>query len=263
MTRHIEMILSVTFNIKSTYSTTTFFIISATIFFLTYLLLEKSGGQFILNIFISSSAGLIPYILLHIKLRHIRVNSSYEAEGLLTELINQYKINYFNMIEAIDRTIPNLKKQPHSRKALTRLSLSIKQYQTKEELDEIIQEFNFSMNTSWAMLLSNNIFLSQEYGDNIQESLEDILSDLIDLKGIHEKNKQYNHETFTMIKYLAPGTYLFSIYTMFAFFGFTIDKFIKYQFQNPIGFKYFLLTIIFIIINYFIYFFMKKPKNDF
>ncbi|OEF99448.1 hypothetical protein BHF71_09050 [Vulcanibacillus modesticaldus] len=261
--RHLEMLLSVTLNANSSYSLVTFIFISLTFFLASYVLTLSLGNQVIINFLISMGVGLIPYLLLLLKLHNIRVNTSYEAETLITELINQYKINYLNMIEAIDQTIPRLKKQPYSKKALFRLSLAVKQYGDVEELEEIIQEFNFSIDTSWSLLLANNLFLSIEYGDDVQVALEDIIDELKDLKNINEKNKQYNHETFLMIKYIAPGTYLFSVYAMFQFFGFTTEKFIEYQFKNNLGMKLFILVVFLILINFIVYLFIKRPKNDF
>ncbi len=261
--QHIEKLLYTTLNRNSSFVYTTFIVLSIVLFSVSLLILYNLEQQLLINLMLSLFAGFTPYFLLRIRLYQIRVNSSYEAENLVTELISQYKMNYFNMMEAIDQTIPHLKKQPNTKKALIRLSYALKQYRSAKELDEIIREFIYSINTSWAMLLANNIFLSIEYGDNVKEALEDIVNDLIDLKNINEKNQQYNNETFVMIKYVAPGAYLFSIFSMFYIFNFTFKKFINYQFRNPIGFKFFILTITLIIFNYIVYSFIKKPKNDF
>jgi len=261
--KHLKMLLSVTYNIKSTYAVITFFVVSGIIFAVSFLVLWKSGKALSFALFLAATTGLIPYLILQIKLHNIRINSSYEAEMLIAELLNQYKIHYLNMVEAIDQTIPRLSKQPYSKKALLRLSLSVKQYRTQEQLEEIIQEFHFAINTSWSMLLANNLFLSIEFGDDVSEAMDDILNDLINLKQINEKKQQYNHESLLMIKYIAPVTFLLSIYAMFTIFGFTWDKYIAFQFQHPLGFKFFILTIILITTNYLIYFFIRKPKNDF
>lgn len=261
--RHIRMLLAVTFNTKSTYAVLTFFVVSGLLFSLSLLFLMKTGNNLYFNLLVAAIAGLIPYLILQIKLHNIRISSSYEAESLISELMNQYKVNYLNMIEAIDQTIPRLKRAPYSKMALFRFSLGVKQYGNKEELEELIQEFHFSINTSWSLLLATNLFLSIELGDDVRPAVDDILEDLIDLQQIQAKNQQYNHESFFMIKYLSPGTYLLSVYAMFSIFGFTWDKFIEYQFKNPLGFRLFMFTVLFLAVNYLIYFFIKKPKNDF
>jgi len=261
--KHFELLLSVTLNNKTPYAIYTFMLISGFLFFLTLIFMLNSGNQLFINLFFAVGIAAIPYLVLRVKLHNIRVSSSYEANALITELNNQYKINYLNMIEAIDKTIPRLHKQPYSKKALTRFSLAIKQYKNSMDLEEIIKEFNYSIDTAWSMLLATNLFLSIEYGDDVRESLDDIIADLKDLKNISEKNKQYNHESFMIIKYIAPATYILSVLAMFYIFGFNIDKFIEYQFNNPLGLKFFLLVTFFIAINYIIYFLIRKPKNDF
>lgn len=260
---HIELLLSVTLNIKTTYSIITFCVISVFLIGTSLVFLLNSEISIFICLIISTIFGLFPYMILRIRLHNIRVNSSYEGTILISELINQYKINYFNMIEAVDETIPRLDKQLYSKKALFRFSLAVKQYCGNEELEEIINEFNYSINTSWSLLLANNIYLSIDKGDDVREALNDILEDLSDLKKINEKNKQYNHETYVMIKFIAPSFYILSIFAMFGIFGFTIDKFIDFQFNNPTGLKFFLLIILSISINYIIYFVIRKPKNDF
>lgn len=261
--KHLEMLLSVTLNNKTPYAIYTFILVSTTLFILTIIFMFNSGNQLFINLLFAFVVAVIPYLILRVKLHNIRINSSYEANALITELNNQYKINFLNMIEAIDHTIPRLNKQPYSKKALTRFSLAIKQYRNSSELEGIIKEFNYSIDTAWSMLLATNLFLSIEYGDDVRESLDDIIEDLKDLKNISEKNKQYNHESFMIIKYIAPATYIFSVLAMFYIFGFNINKFIDYQFNNPMGLKFFILVIFFIAINYLIYFLIRKPKNDF
>lgn len=261
--KHFEMLLLVTINNKTPFAVYTFMLITGSLFFLTLIFMLNTGNQLFINLFFAVGIAAIPYFILRVKLHSIRVSSSYEASALITELNNQYKINYLNMIEAIDHTIPRLNKQPYSKKALTRFSLAIKQYKTSRELEEIIKEFNYSIDTAWSMLLATNLFLSIEYGDDVRESLDDIIEDLKDLKNISEKNKQYNHESFVIIKYIAPATYILSVLAMFYIFGFNITKFIEYQFYEPLGLKFFLLVIFFIAINYLIYFLIRKPKNDF
>lgn len=261
--RHLELLISVTLNRKSPYIILTFLTLSAVLMVLALLFCLSAKQPLLTSLMVSFGFGISPYVFLLLRLYVIRVKSSYEAVGLVTELINQYKINWFNMIEAVDRTVPHLKNEPFTRRALFRMAIELKQYRNIEELDEIIQEFTYSIKTEWAILLANNMFLSIGYGDNVQVSLEDILEELKELKAITEKDKQFNTESFIMIKYLAPGLYIASVFSMFQFFGFNIKKFIAYQFQNPQGFQFFVFTMLFILINAIVYYFVKKPKNDF
>jgi len=258
--KHIERLLSVTLNIKSNYAVKTFFLLCIGLFLTTFIFLPVKN---ITTLLFSLTVGLFPYLLLYIKLYTIRIESSYEAENLVSELISQYKINHFNMIEAIDKTIPRLTESPYTRRALFRLSLQLKQYRTIEQLEDIIQEFTFSINTQWAILLANCMFLSIQYGDDVTKSLDDILDDIKELKAIFEKNKQLNNETFIMIKYVAPGSYFFTVFMALRYFNFTIDKFIAYQFKHPLGLRMFIIAAILMIANFIIYIIIRKPKYDF
>ncbi|GAI13690.1 unnamed protein product, partial [marine sediment metagenome] len=65
----------------------------------------------------SSLIGFLPYIYLRFRLKSLQLQGSYEAENLLSELTNMYKISDFNMISAIDKTIGTIKNSPLSKKA--------------------------------------------------------------------------------------------------------------------------------------------------
>lgn len=261
--KHIEMIVTVTFNTKSPFIISFFYVISITLAVFTFMLLNNVGKSILNAVIFSLISSSLPYILLRTRLRSIRIESSYEAVGVVTEIINQYKINHNNMAEAIDKAIPRLKKQPWTKKALFRIATELARYQTKEELQDIILEFTFSIDTQWAIVLGNNIFLAVEYGDDVRESLEDILDELKDLNRVNQKNNQINNESFVMIKYISPLSYLFSVFIIFKNFHFTIGKFIDYQFRNSLGLKFFTYTVITILLNFIIYTLVKKPKNDF
>lgn len=261
--KHIERILAVTLNSKSKVMITFFLLFSFILGALTFILLYTANIVLYEVIIGSIVACLIPYAFLRTRLHSIRIESSYEAEPVVAELINQYKINHFNMKEAIDKSIPKLKKQQWTKKALFRLATELSTYKTKDELEEIILDFTFSIDTQWAIELGNNIFLSIEYGDDVRESLEDILDDLKDLNKVNEKNKQINNESYIMIKYVSPVSYIISVVLLFKNFNFTMSKFIDYQFKDAMGLKFFIYTIVTIIVNYIIYILIRKPKNDF
>lgn len=261
--RHIERTIRVAMNTRSEQAIYTFFLISGLLTFFSLLFCIRSSQTVLTSIITCTAAGGTPYLLLYMKLRAINVNSSYEADILVTELISQYKMNYLNMVEAIDQTIIRLKRDLYTRKALFRLSLDVKECRNREELEVIVKEFAFSIGTEWAILLSNNIYQAIAYRDDVREGLEDILNELIALKAVNETNKQNNSETFLIIKYVAPLAYLLSIYGLIHYLGFSTSKFIDYQFKNPQGLQYFVYTMVCIVANFIIYYFIRKPKNDF
>lgn len=262
--RHIESLLYVVYDTRSNYSVYTFFMLSGACFTVIMIILGRSHAALSVRLMAAVFAGLIPYLFLRVKLHNIRVDSSYEGLRAVTELDNQYKINHYNMMEAIDRTVKALQKScPHFHKALFRLALDVKQYRNTEELDEAIQDFTFAINTQWAVLLANNIFLSIEYGFEVSESLQDILDDLKDIKTLLEDNKQMNHEGYLMIRLVAPLTYSLSVLAAIKFFGFSFHKFTTYQLNTSIGLRFFVFSLGSMIMNFIVYLTLKRPKYDY
>lgn len=261
--KHLERLLSITYNKRSNFAVLTLIVLMVSIFIFSLSFLIKSNQRFSYSIILSLLFSLSPYLFLLIRLNSIRVESSYEAVPLVTELSNNYKIHYLNMLEAIDITILRLNQLPYTKKAMVRMALRLKQYKNVEELDDIIQEFNYSINTQWSINLANSIYLAIAHKQNVTESFRDILEQLGELKKIRDKNKQLNNESFLIMKYFGPLFYLLSVFVLFNNIGFTTKKFIDYQFYNPNGIKSFTMVLASLIINYIIYLLVKKPKNDF
>lgn len=230
----------------------------ATIFFI---LLVKHTSM-IYAFIISVLFGTLPYLYLRIKLSSIRIEGSYEADAVVSELLNQYKMNYSNMIEAID-TMVYLEEAPICRKAFYRLSLRLKAYRTSEELLTALEEVVFTVDTYWMKMLTNNIYMGIERDINVITGLEDILYELREAKSVAEKSKQINIEGFSILKFLSPVMYGSTVFIAIKYFGFSLSKFIKYQFYTTIGLKFFVLILLLIAINMIIMLVFQKRKFDF
>lgn len=259
---HLQLLLYVVYGSRSVVHLVRFLVISICCFIITFTLLLQRGAFGITTFAISLAVGIIPYFYLRLKLHIKRIEGSYEAEGLVTELINQYKINYFNMVEAIDKCIPHLEKYPYSKEALTRLALSVKDYVTDEELESAINEFVYSINTEWAQMLGINIYLAIQDGSNVTESLEDILHELKMLKSVIEKEKKENHESFVLIKYFTFITIAITFLCSTLVFQIDIKKLISYQFYTPVGMKFFSAIVVCMLINFGLLYLLRKPKYD-
>lgn len=260
---HLKMLLAVTINKNSNNDVFSFIAISLSIMIINLLLYISILG-FSPFVFLSSLLfGLLPYIFLLLKLFNKRKMGSYEGQSLLSELINQYKINNLNIIEAIDCAIPQLKKQIYSRRALFKLSVKIKDFSSNEELSLAIKEFIFYFNTEWSILLGMNIFIALSDGTDITESLDDIINEFSYIKTNVEANKRNNNESFLMIKFITPLAYIASVYALFQINGFTLNKYFKYQFFNPIGLKMAVVIFVLIFFNFIFVSLLSKPKYDF
>lgn len=260
---HIEMIVSVIFGSNSQFIVNSFYAISIILGVFTLVIMKSVNFPIYYMLIGTMCAALLPYVFLRIKLNSIRVEASYEADELVTELINQYRINHLNMQEAISKTAEKLSKERYVQKTLFKVATNLVSYQNSKQLKKIIYDFTFSIDTQWAIQLGNSFFMAIEYGDDVIEALEDILEDLKTLNKLNAKYKQLNSESVLMIKYIAPFSYVISVGMLFVIFHFTIAKFVSYQFRDPMGLKFFLLSMLFIVINFMIYLKIRKPKNDF
>ena len=261
--QHINMVLHIVLNKNYHGAAYSFIVLSICLFAVTFLMLITGGQSLLFSFLFALLLGLLPYLIMRVRLIVIRIEGSYEAEDLVTELNNQYKICNLNMIEAMDCTLPKLNNCRYTQKALFRLSMAIKEYKSEEQLDSIIKEFVYAIDTEWAALLGINIKIAVSDGRDVRPSLDDIIIELKQIKEILEKDKRNNNESFSMIKFIVPAVYVLSVFVAVNFFGFTLNKFFDYQFRTDIGLKFALLTFTSMVINYAVTYLMSKPKYDF
>jgi hypothetical protein len=262
-TAHIRFLIEVATGKKGKDSVFYFIFLSVLLFSLSVTIFIGLFGISLFFILISILIGTLPYIYLRFKLKSVQLEGSYEAENLLSELTSMYKISDFNMISAIDKTIENIKESPLSKKALFILSLKIKEYRGRQELRSAVDYFVSMFVTEWAELLGMSIFESIASGTNVSVSLDNILSNLKQVKSSIEKDKRANYEAFTMVKFIVPAVYILSVFTCVRYFGFTLAKFFYYQFNTALGIKFFTATIVLSIVGFWAMHILSRPKFDF
>lgn len=262
-TGHIRLLIVLTTGRKGKDVVFYFMFLSICLFIVSFSISVGLLGVSIFFVLMSTLVGFLPYIYLRFRLKSIQLLGSYEAENLLSELTNMYKISDFNMISTIDKTIETIKNSPLSKKALFILSLKIKEYRSKEELQSAIDFFVAMFGTEWAALLGMSIFESILNGNNVSVSLDDILSNLKQIKDSIEKDKRANYEAFTMVKFVIPIIYVLSVFVCVKYFGFTLGKFFHYQFYTGLGIKFLITIIVLSIISFWSMYLLSKPKFDF
>lgn len=204
----------------------------------------------------------VPLLYLRAKLYTIRIETSYEGEFLIAELINQYKINHFNMVEALDHTVVHMKNSPRVKALLFSLSLQVKAYRDEAHLDDILETFNYMIDTQWSRMLINNIRLSVHEGLNVTSGLTDIQAELKRAKESYEKGERGTTEGFVMVKFLIPALYGLTVFLAIRIFGFTLIKFVQYQFLTPTGLRLIIVCSSLYLINLFTMLLFKKRKFD-
>lgn len=261
--QQLRRLLLVTVGSNSDIAVLLFLFLSFSLGISTLLFLILSGQAFLLILFFPIVAGSLPYLYLRLQHFFSIVRGSHEGDRLVTELANQYKINHFNMVEAIDKTIVALEDEPFSRRHLFRLSLELKQSRGIDDIDQSVQNFAFALDTQWGVLLANCIYMAIGFKENVTTALDDIVAEMKDLKALSENHKQENIQALTIIQFGAPLLYFVSLYIFFNYRDFTFKKYVEYQFQNPQAFTIFVCMAIMQTVNIATYFLLKYKKNDF
>lgn len=213
---------------------------------------------FICGIFMSA----VPYGILMAKLHSRRVARSREGDILVQELLNNYKINSFNIKEAIEVTSCELEKAPGARRLLLQLAKGLQKSVTKEEVEYHLSAFRYGIDTAWGSALSTNIFFAYLYGIRVDEALSDLLASMIRSRQLVEYGKRENNEARLILKYLAPISFLLTVAGACRYFGFTLSKFIRYQFGTELGMKWFLIMVMMYIASLLLSVFLSREKMD-
>jgi len=262
-TAHMRFLIKITTGREGKDSVFYFLFLSVFLFSVSLIVTAGLFGISIFFILISALIGLLPYIYLRFKLKSLQLAGSYEAENLLSELTSMYKISDFNMASAIDKTVETIKGSPLSKKALFILSVRIKDYKDRKELQSAVDFFVSMFGTEWAVLLGMSIFESVANGTNVSVSLDSILSNLKEIKSSIEKDKRANYEAFTMVKFVIPIVYILTVFTCVKYFGFTLGKFFYYQFNTALGIKFFMAISVLSVISFWSMYILSRPKFDF
>lgn len=259
--KHIKKLLLIVRGKDDDKTISTFYSISILLYLVTLVVVAQNstiGNAILIPILI----GLTPYLWLRLQLKKIRIDGSYEADIVINEFINQYKLNLYNIYDAIDETILRIKDAPRMKRQLFIMSLKLKEYRTQEELEAIIQNFVYSVGTEWIILLANNIYISITDNVNITTGLEDIQREIKQAILDKEREKRINLESISIAIYLTPSLYLLSIVGAKAIFSISFGEFMRYQLGTRTGFNYFIIIVVLSLINNALIILLKRQKFD-
>jgi len=205
---------------------------------------------------------VLPYLFLQVRLHEKRVERSKEGDVLVQELLNQYQIHDYNIQEALEKTAAYLDAAPLGKRLLLQLVKGLQQAVTKKEVEDVLLSFRYAFHTAWGNVLASNIFFAHLYGIRIDGSLKDLLSSMTQSRKAVEYGRRENHEAKLMLQYLAPASFLLSVFFACRYFDFTVKKFIQYQFGTELGMQWFLSMAFCYIISLMIHQFLAKEKMD-
>ncbi len=238
-----------------------FWAITALLPILTFVMLANLVSEFMLVMAVVT-VGLVPFLLLAAKVHTIRISTSKEGASLVVELLDNYKINYYNMQQAIEITAATIQEAPGSRRLLFNLSKGLNRASTREEIRDLLAAFRYAIGTSWAGVLADNIYFALSAGVRVENAMEDLVKNIAAAEEIEERIKRENNEAGLILKYLVPACYGLSIVGGIKFFGITFSDYLRYQFQTTAGMAWFTFIVITYIISLFMRFFLTKNKLD-
>lgn len=192
---------------------------------------------------VSLCGGFLPYAVLRLRLQKIRVESSREGEILITELLENYKIKYCNMQQAIEATAASIEDAPNSRRILFNLARGLNTAE-KSRIGSLLQEFRLSINTSWGNILASNMGFALTSGVEVTEALTDLADTVKRARRVNEFARRENNEAAMILKYLAPAAYFLTVAGAIKFFGLSPEKFFYYQFRTEAGLTWFTISLI-------------------
>ena len=258
---HVRRMLQMTLSLGTRRSVRAFFLLSGGMAVLL-LLLAARWVSFLLAMTAAICSGSLPYLLLRCMVQERRVASSMEGEVLVTEILNHYKIHYCNMQEAIETAALHMVDAPHSRQLLLNLSRGLQKASTAAEMKGLMEDFRFSIGTSWASILTEDMYLACSSGLRVTDSLSDLAASMREARKLEELNRRENNEARLILKYLVPAGSLLMTAGGVRFFGLSMEEFLRYQFRTGPGITWFLLTFVTYLAAIFVHLLLSRRKFD-
>lgn len=261
LTAHIGRLLQATFSMGTRRSIMLFFILSGTLCICAInLTLWKTS--FAATILAGVMAGLSPYLMLQCCLRTRRITGSHEGEILVTELLNNYKINFCNMQQAIEVTAMTIKEAPNSRRLLLNLSKGLHRVSTGTDVEALLRQFRFAIDTAWADILATNIYLACVSGLQVTDALSELARAMIRARQIEEYSRRENSEARLILCYLLPACGLLTVVGGIQAFGLTFSEYLHDQFQTGAGLTWFILWVAVYGVAIIAYLLLSRNKFD-
>ena len=214
------------------------------------------------RISLTAISGIIPIILLLAKLQDIRVRSSKEGKILIIELLDNYKIHYYNMQHAIEITASTIEEAPSCKRLLFNLSKGLNRVSNNEEIRSLLDDFRYAIGTSWSGILTDNIYFALSSGVRVDVALGDLISAVSMAEEVEEKSKRENNEAGLILKYMVPICYGMTFLGAIKFFGLTAKEFFYYQFATKVGLSWFVAIVVMYVTSLIAKFFLTRNKLD-
>ena len=213
---------------------------------ISFVLVIVTGVKFLslpISLLLGGFIAFSPVVIGRVQLTGKRAVGSKEAAELMQEILNNYRIEQYNMKEAIELTASTIENAPVSKGILLNLAKGLSNASNDEEINNCLDKFRYAYGTTWANILASNIYFAVRRGICVDAGLVDLSKAVTKSREIEEHRKRENFDAYLILKYLIPISYLLSFVAGVKFFNISAKKFIMLQFFTPTGFKWFSITV--------------------
>ncbi|TBL80608.1 hypothetical protein [Paenibacillus thalictri] len=236
-----------------------FLLLAASLFGAVGTLALFASGSVRFSLLMAVIAVFCLYMRYHMKLRKIQIQGGYdlaEAVGILT---SKYKVNRGNMRSALREASQEVRSVTIRRHFIKLVREEIN-YTNPEELERSVEEFVYSINTSFAKQLGLALLKGLVRGEYVESTLSSIDKNIhknIDMLRDEGDSSSEVLQLSWLHVLLFPALILF----MVVFMGFSSTM--HYQLGTETGRYWLTITVIFILFSLVMAFWFKRPPNDY
>ncbi|MBF0706736.1 hypothetical protein IQ283_08960 (plasmid) [Alkalihalobacillus hwajinpoensis] len=256
--KHIYLLIKTTSKQNTEMNVVSFLIVSTLLFlFSTFIVVLKYQDAF-LGVILGTLVSIVPYMMLHIKLRKLRFLMGNEFLPIVHSLTQNYNANHYDMYYALRETQQGIEDK-HLRKVMIKLVSDLQVARNESELRMSVQVFVYTAGTSWAKRLGNIIIKSYLYNENVLKTL------LILTKQIEDTEEMLEQEQSTALDTVYNGYFTLVILLASLVLGFYVSgaqDWVALQFEDKWSLLTLTLSSIGVVFSLIISSIVKRPKND-
>ncbi|WP_209124352.1 hypothetical protein [Alkalihalobacillus sp. BA299] len=256
--RHIYFLLKTTSKEKKEQDILAFFIVTSCAFIFTLIFSFLSFGDLFFAFFLAILVGLIPYMILQIRLRNLRYSVGSDFLSIIQMLAQNYNSAQYDMYHALVETSKEVKNKA-LRQVLIRLISDLQVSRNEQEIRLSIELFIFTAGSSWAKRLGNIILKSYLYDEKVLNTLLTLIRQIEETEEMLEEEKSHALDS-VWNGYLTVPIFIASLILGYYVSG--AQDWFHLQFGNVWTRMLFVVCIVLVVFSVITSMILKKPKND-
>ncbi len=217
------------------------------------------------SLFMSCMAGLMPVLVLKLKLAEKRNAGSAEGEAFIAEMITAYKMADCRIDIALETVVRGEKNKGIKvcRRLCEDVLSSIREAGSREKLLNCAEGFSYGIGTKWAELTAYAIGITAADGIDISASLEDVMMQLREARSIAEERRRLNGEAARIVVFMVPVAYVVTLFFSVNLLGVGIKDIVRNQFCTTAGLVLLFGIIFVFVVNLLLISALRHTQFDF